>query len=394
MILAQARAGEGRLLYSPLHDGACDAPSGGTMDLESPDVLAAVFDEAAAAARALRTGDVDELTAVEGLFWVMEFSSMVLEVYSHRDSVHPVVLPIVTPFRRFMGDHCFGRWNYVAELDPACEYRLSCRPGDAVFHSITVQDGGGLPLAAAATVLGKLNHRELAYEPDGSFAVLIGGEPQPTNWVPLGDAPAGLLTREFFYASPEVRTEAVWRIENLTGGAPQRPADAHLAASLRSSLETFVDAAHRYPLPVGQALFAQGGVNAFAELTHFTESNTPTWGNLDAFHTTMPYDLGPDDAIVIDGEPVVPCAWWGITQNNRFVASFGAGERTGLHGEEIAVNDDGSWQAVLAGRDPGHPNWLSTAGHQHGIVRIRWLIADREPLRPRTTTARISDLAR
>jgi len=71
-----------------------------------------------------------------------------------------------------------------------------------------------------------------------------------------------------------------------------------------------------------------------------------------------------------------------------------AGERTGLHGEEIAVNDDGSWEVVLAGRDPGHPNWLSTAGHQHGIVRIRWLIADREPLRPHTTSARISDLAR
>jgi hypothetical protein len=335
---------------------------------------------------------MDELTVVEGYFWLIEFADMLLEVFAHRDPVHPVVMPIVSPFRRFMGDHSLAKWNYVAELNPQSEYRLRCRPGNATFLSITVQAGGGLPLLPTAAVLGKLNNRELSYEPDGTVVVWLGGEERPGNWIPLGDRSAGLLTREFFYAPPGMRSEAVWHIENLTGGDPQRPTDAHLAASLRTALETFADAASRYPLPVGRALFAQAGVNQFAELTHFTESNMPTWGNLDAYHTTMPYDLQPDEAIVIDGGPAVPCAWWGITQNNRYVASFGRETNVNLHGGNIVVGPDSNWRALLSEHDPETQNWITTAGHRQGIVRIRWLIAEHVPPRPRATKIRLSDL--
>lgn len=341
---------------------------------------------------ALTHSDLDERTAVEGCFWLMEFASMVLEVFTHRDPAHPVVMPIVSPVRRFMGDHSLGRWNYVAELDPRYEYRLSCRPGDASFHSVTVQAGGGLPLLPSAVVLGKFNNRELIYEPDGTFVVTLGGAERPGNWIPLGDEPAGLLTREFFYASPLTRTEAVWRIENVTGGEPSRPSDAHLTKSLRTALECFLDVADRHPLPVGQALFAQGGLNDFGELTHFAESNMPTWGNLDAFHSTMAYELEPDEAILIQGGEAVPCAWWGITQNNRYIASFGLQENVNLHGGNIQLEDDGTWQAVLSERDPARRNWISTAGHRHGIVRTRWLIADKVPPRPSTTKVKLTEL--
>jgi hypothetical protein len=364
-----------------------------TAALDAPAVLAEFFDAVQKKARALTPSGLDERTKLEGCFWLMEFADMVLEVFAHRDPVHPVVMPIVSPFRRFMGDHSLGRWNYVVELDPRYEYRLWCRPGDATFHSITVQSGGGLPLLPTAAVLGKLNNRELTYEADGTFVITLGGSACAGNWIPLGTEPAGLLTREFFYASPLERTEAVWRIENITGGEPLRPSDAHLTTSLRTALETFVEAADRYPLPVGQALFAQGGLNNFGELTHFTESNMPTWGNLDAFHTTLSYELEPDEAILIEGGRAVPCAWWGITQNNRYVASFALQEMVNLHGGNIELEDDGTWRAVLSERDPSRRNWITTAGHRHGIVRIRWLIADEIPQRPRTSRVKVTDLA-
>ena len=118
----------------------------------------------------------------------------------------------------------------------------------------------------------------------------------------------------------------------------------------------------------------------------------PTWGNLDAFHTTMPYDLDADEAVVIDGGPAAPCAWWGITQNNRYVASFGLHENVNLHGGNIELEDDGSWRAVLSEREPGRPNWICTAGHRQGILRIRWLMADEVPLRPVATKVKLSEL--
>ena len=87
--------------------------------LETPSLLKQFLGAVASKAEALAGSDVDELTAVEGYLWLIEFSEMLLEVFAHRDPVHPVVMPIVSPFRRFMGDHSLAKWNYVAELDPA-----------------------------------------------------------------------------------------------------------------------------------------------------------------------------------------------------------------------------------------------------------------------------------
>jgi hypothetical protein len=341
----------------------------------------------------LSAADLDELTTVEGVQWLIEFSTMLLEVFTHRDPAYPVMMPITTHFRRFMGDHSLGVYNYVTELDPAFAYRLWCRPGDAVFHSVTVQ-GGRLPLGSDAPVLGKLNHKELVYEQDGTFAVTLSAEEQPGNWISLAGGSASLLTREFFYSWPFERTEAVWRIENLTSGTPARPDDTDMADALQAAIDAFARNTARYPLPVGQALFAQGGLNNFGELIHFSESNMPTWGNLDAFHTTMPYELEPDEAIVIEGGRAVECSWWGITQNNRYIASFGLGENVNLPGGKVALETDGTWRAVLGAANPGTSNWISTAGHRHGIVRIRWLVADDEPARPRTTKVKVDSLRR
>ena len=40
---------------------------------------------------------------------------------------------------------------------------------------------------------------------------------------------------------------------------------------------------------------------------------------------------------------------------------------------------DGSWTIVVADRDPGHPNWVSTAGHPSGLLWFRWFYPERTP---------------
>ncbi len=44
-----------------------------------------------------------------------------------------------------------------------------------------------------------------------------------------------------------------------------------------------------------------------------------------------------------------------------------------------AMRDDGSFQLVVAHEDPGHPNWINTAGHHHGTVALRWVRTDAHP---------------
>jgi hypothetical protein len=63
-------------------------------------------------------------------------------------------------------------------------------------------------------------------------------------------------------------------------------------------------------------------------------------------------------------------------------------ERIGINGEQAAYEPDGSWKLVIAARDPGHPNWLSTAGHRKGVIFFRWFLAREAPPNPVATVER------
>ena len=153
------------------------------------------------------------------------------------------------------------------------------------------------------------------------------------------------------------------------------------------------DALPRYPRAIAAPVFVHASINEFADFFAFDTTAVTTWGNLDALHTTMAYDLEPGHAIVIDGGPAVPCAWWGLSQNNRYLASFGRGEPTALAGRALTLDADGAWRVVLSAENPGVANWLSTAGHRNGVPRIRWMLADTTPAKPTTTVVRTEDVA-
>ena len=52
---------------------------------------------------------------------------------------------------------------------------------------------------------------------------------------------------------------------------------------------------------------------------------------------------------------------------------------------------DGSFRLVVAHEDPGVPNWMDTAGHDHGIMGVRWVRADSLP-EPRCRLVKLADV--
>ena len=58
---------------------------------------------------------------------------------------------------------------------------------------------------------------------------------------------------------------------------------------------------------------------------------------------------------------------------------------------QAVLRDDGSFQLVVAAEDPGHPNWLDTAGHDHGTMCVRWVRAESPP-EPRCRVAKLGEL--
>ena len=57
-----------------------------------------------------------------------------------------------------------------------------------------------------------------------------------------------------------------------------------------------------------------------------------------------------------------------------------------------AIGEDGSIQLVVARRDPGVPNWIETAGHDHGTMAVRWVLADGSP-EPKCRVVSVDSLA-
>ena len=100
------------------------------------------------------------------------------------------------------------------------------------------------------------------------------------------------------------------------------------------------------------------------------------------------YDLDEDEALVIEGRSP-GCAFWNVCLWNQFLHTYDyAYERVTLNGGQVVYEPDGSWRLVIARRDPGHPNWISTAGHRRGRIWFRWFLPDATPVRP-TTWVRI-----
>lgn len=335
---------------------------------------------------------LDELTRLEGCQWLFEYTAAMVEYYTHADPARPIVMPMVTPFRRFLGDLRLAKHCYVAKLSPDYSYELRCAPGDAVFTSITVhadEDGG----MAGNRTLGKLNHDEIRQRDDGTFTVVIGADPRGDNTITIDETAGSLMTREFFYEPLETRREARWQIE-VTGGParPPAPNPVDLTAALRAARTNLAQAFARHPRPADAAVFGHAPANGFEEMFAFSPDNVTTWGNLDAIHTTMAWSLEPDEALVIDGGPIVDAAWWGITLSNRYLASFGRGEPTALAGNAITPDANGRWQLVLSPVAPRAGNWLTTLGRRNGVLRIRWLCARERPAKPTTRVVGLEEL--
>ena len=113
-------------------------------------------------------------------------------------------------------------------------------------------------------------------------------------------------------------------------------------------------------------------------------SQTFGWAAGDAAYAMGSYELAEDEALVIEGRSPA-CAFWNVCLWNQFLHTYDyAYERVTLNGDQAVYEPDGSWRLVVARRDPGHPNWISTAGHSRGRIWFRWFLPEATPARPTT----------
>ena len=88
------------------------------------------------------------------------------------------------------------------------------------------------------------------------------------------------------------------------------------------------------------------------------------------------YELGPDDALVIEGQ-FPPCRFASIALWNRYLQTLDyRHHRVSLNRAQLQLEADGSFVVVVAEQDPGVPNWIETTGERTGTIFVRVIFAE------------------
>jgi hypothetical protein len=324
----------------------------------------------------------DEQSRLEGYRWAMSLISVAHDVFVTADPARPRFVDIVGPYRKFYGDNP-DAWYQFAPLDPARTYRVTGRRGDAVYLSLTVYgtalDAEGDRIVDTDRIVGTINDRDLTFGADGEFTLYLAPE-RPAGWdgafVRLTPEAVCAITRDYLVDAPRER-RAEWRVETVGGPATHRLHEADMAARFRAAARWIRRHGQMFPSP------ARPG-NTVDE-PYPVPSVTRGWAAGDAAYAAGAFELGENQALVIRGRSP-ECVFWNLVLWNPFLCTYNYEYRdtepVSINSGRIRYEDDGSWTIVVAPRDPGHPNWVSTAGHGRGMLWFRWFLPEALPERP------------
>ncbi|MBW2495919.1 MAG: hypothetical protein JRF61_01485 [Deltaproteobacteria bacterium] len=261
-----------------------------------------------------------------------------------------------------------------ASLDPSAEYVLRGELADAHLIGFGTYSGAlGTPKGLICD--GYLDSGALEMDEQGRFEIRLSQREQPGNWLAMGPQTNTLNARQTLLRRAEQRQAPLELVRLGEGAAPPPPLDPakfslgldRVGTVLGGTVAQFLGwtedfEAHKHEvreIDEKLAAVAQGDPNT-------------------SYHYSY-WELGEDEAFVVDLEPP-ECEYWNLQIGNHWLESFDfMSFHTHVNRETAVADEQGRVRVVIAGRDPGVPNWLDTAGHGRGALALRWVGADRIP---------------
>jgi len=280
--------------------------------------------------------------------------------------------------------------NYYvsASVSPQYTYRITGHRRTIHYLSFAAQDQNFAQKDKISGGAGHLNSSELELNDDGTFEIIASTKEHDGNWLRMTDQTKQILVRQtFLHRDQEQQVDL--EIECLESEGPPPPLEPERVPGML----------------MGGALYAIGASVWFADwVTEFLECAPKNAFHLpeEEKHRVMGgdpnirmflgrWELAPDQALVIDATPP-NCHYWNFQLGNIWAESLDFKNRR-VHTNSLTThyNDDGSWTIIVAHEDPGHPNWMDTAGHDHGIMGVRWVRADALP-EPKCRVTKLSEI--
>jgi hypothetical protein len=277
----------------------------------------------------------------------------------------------------------------TARIDGRNEYRIRGTRGTVPLLIFSTKKGG-YDRTGTLEGTGHLGAADLQLSRDDSFEIVVSSRRPPSgNWLPMEESSHMLLVRQTFRDRKQdaVAKLSIERIGEAKVPAPLDP--AKFAASLLGSASfvektagLFCDWAknfqthHHNSLPLGdQRIYQAAG------------------GDPNALFYQGYFDLKADEAMVVDFA-LPRCEFWNFQLNNHWMESLDYRyHRIHLNQYNAHYNADGSVTLVIAHQAPGHPNWLSTTGHQVGTNILRILGVQDQAPEVQTRVVKFADIA-
>jgi hypothetical protein len=256
-----------------------------------------------------------------------------------------------------------------ANIDPNGTYRVVCKPQGGLPVTANFQSMNSFwKTQAGGKTLATKNIYDYKADKDGSYVVILSkNQPAAGNFFPLVDSTTAFLVREFI-ADDETQKRFALSIERID--KPQTvPAESDsqekLAEKINYSVDMVKNAARVY---LDMTRLMRQTMNGIAVV----EDRAKYAGSLENKYYSGSWDLGPDEALVLELKPV-NAKYWSITATNFWNQALSATDIPGEINNYGAVTDpDGKIRILITHKDPGYVNWISTGGLKVGNINIRF----------------------
>ncbi|MGE0785153.1 MAG: DUF1214 domain-containing protein [Sandaracinaceae bacterium] len=330
----------------------------------------------------------------EGFRYLSRITRAALQTFvEHNDPLAPVLQRVVHETAK-MGSDNPDNFYQNAAISGAHRYRVWGNRGSVHYLSFGTQighygQGAGMPPS------GFIEANEMRFGADGSFEMIISVERPDgaANWLPMKPETGTLIVRQT-RLDPKSERLAEIHIERIASDgsslakdpSPVTPKSVDVGLTTSANLVFF--AAHMF------GAWADGFRAHKNELPEFDRARSNMAGgdpNIVYYHSY--WELGPDEALVIDATPPEPLDHWNFQVNNHWMESLDFRYfRIHVNSKTATYRDDGSVRIVVAHDDPGVPNWLTTVGHDRGTMCFRWVRAKQHP-QPRCRVVKLADVA-
>jgi hypothetical protein len=263
-----------------------------------------------------------------------------------------------------------------ASVNGRYDYRIRGHRGSIHYLSFAAQNQNFAAREKITGGAGHLNASELEVDSEGRFEIIASAREQPGNWLRLAPDTKQILVRQTF-------------LDRMT----ERPVEVGIECLSPEKDPLGVDPARIAGQLSGAALYALGCASWFVDWVAGFEARAP----VNSFHLPDPdqhrfvggdpniqtwlgaWSLEPGQALVIDLRPP-RCAYWNFQLGNVWAESLDYRfQRVHINSGQAELRPDGQARLVVSASDPGVANWIETAGHDHGTMAVRWVLADDHP---------------